>query len=191
MATLEQIIDEARALSPAEKLKLRQALDHQLAQAAPAQSRAIESIWVERNRDKYLGQWVALEGDTLIALADDNFYPVTLTDISLAEAQNNTHRVNELKAIRAERFELMARLAQLPPDTIFFTQITMEAAEDTDFLQAMNKAHITSNRKRISFSTRLLGGAGACSASLKKPAIVPRLSAGSEQWLRLQTDGSA
>jgi len=36
----------------------------------------------------------------------------------------------------------MKRLAQLPPDTIFFTQITMEAAEDPDFLEAMNKAHI-------------------------------------------------
>jgi hypothetical protein len=68
MATLEQIIDEARALSPAEKLKLRQTLDRELGQAAaPAQSRAIESNWVERHRDKYLGRWVALEGDTLIA----------------------------------------------------------------------------------------------------------------------------
>jgi hypothetical protein len=67
MATLEQIIDEARALSPAEKLKLRQTLDRELEQAAPAQSRAIESNWVERHRDKYVGQWVALEGDTLIA----------------------------------------------------------------------------------------------------------------------------
>src|SRR5712692_6599998 len=67
MATLEQIIDEARALSAAEKLKLRQALDHELEQAAPAQSRVVESAWVERHRDKYLGQWVALEGDTLIA----------------------------------------------------------------------------------------------------------------------------
>ena len=36
----------------------------------------------------------------------------------------------------------MARLAQLPPDTIFFTQITMEAAEDPDFLDAMHAAHI-------------------------------------------------
>ena len=36
----------------------------------------------------------------------------------------------------------MDRLAQLPTDTIFFTQITMEAAEDTEFLEAMNKAHI-------------------------------------------------
>ena|SRR5258707_12294984 len=68
MATLEQIMDEAQALSPAEKLKLRQALDHELeAAAAPSQSRAVESTWVERHRDKYLGQWVALEGDTLIA----------------------------------------------------------------------------------------------------------------------------
>jgi hypothetical protein len=67
MATLEQIIDEARALSPAEKLKLRQALDHELEQAAPLHSGAIESTWVERHRDKYLDQWVALEGDTLIA----------------------------------------------------------------------------------------------------------------------------
>jgi hypothetical protein len=67
MATLEQIIDEARSLSPAEKLKLRQTLDRELEQVAPAQSRAMESNWVERHRDKYLGQWVALEGDTLIA----------------------------------------------------------------------------------------------------------------------------
>ena len=81
-------------------------------------------------------------GFRFIALADDNFYPVTLTDLRLAEAQHNTHRLNELKAIRAERFELMARLAQLPQDMIFFTQITMEAAEDTDFLDAMKAANI-------------------------------------------------
>ncbi len=81
-------------------------------------------------------------GFRFIALADDNFYPVTLTDLRLAEEQHNTARLNELKSIRAERFELMARLAKLPPDTIFFTQITMEAAEDVDFLDAMNAAHI-------------------------------------------------
>ena len=81
-------------------------------------------------------------GFRFIALADDNFYPVTLTDLRLAEAQHNIHRLNELKAIRAERFELMARLAQLPQDMVFFTQITMEAAEDTDFLDAMKAANI-------------------------------------------------
>ena len=53
-------------------------------------------------------------GFRFIALADDNFYPVTLTDLSLAAKQKNTARLNELKSIRAERFELMARLAKLP-----------------------------------------------------------------------------
>src|SRR5579864_6684925 len=81
-------------------------------------------------------------GFRFIALADDNFYPVSLTDIRLAEKQNNAHRVAELKAIRAERFELMSGLAQLPKDTVFFTQITMEAAEDPEFLDAMKKAKI-------------------------------------------------
>jgi hypothetical protein len=81
-------------------------------------------------------------GYRFIALADDNFYPVTLTDIELARRQNNTTRVKALEAIRAERFALMDGLAQLPGDTIFFTQITMEAAEDPAFLAAMRRAHI-------------------------------------------------
>ncbi len=81
-------------------------------------------------------------GFRFIALADDNFYPVTLTDLKLARRQNNIPRIQELSAIRTERLNLMRRLAQLPPDTVFFTQITMEAAEDPDFLEAMRKAHI-------------------------------------------------
>ena len=36
----------------------------------------------------------------------------------------------------------MARLALLPSDMVFFTQITMEAAEDPSFLDAMRKANI-------------------------------------------------
>jgi radical SAM superfamily enzyme YgiQ (UPF0313 family) len=81
-------------------------------------------------------------GFRFIALADDNFYPVSLTDIRLAERQQNQPRVDELKRIRAERFELMAHLAELPKDMIFFTQITMESAEDPEFLAARNKARI-------------------------------------------------
>ncbi len=80
-------------------------------------------------------------GFRYILLADDNFYPVSLTDLKLA-ARNNPARLQELQRIRAERFELMSRLEQLPPDTVFFTQITMEAAEDREFLQAMRRAHI-------------------------------------------------
>jgi radical SAM superfamily enzyme YgiQ (UPF0313 family) len=98
----------------------------------------------QRSSDAVLEEIVQLRrlGYRFIALADDNFYPVTLTDIQLAERQNNQARVEELRGLRAERFELMERLAELPSDTIMFTQITMEAAEDPDFLDAMRKARI-------------------------------------------------
>ncbi len=81
-------------------------------------------------------------GFRFVALADDNFYPVTLADLAMAERQRNIPRLEQLKALRAERFELMERLAELPSDMIFFTQITMEAAEDPAFLAAMKKANI-------------------------------------------------
>ena len=81
-------------------------------------------------------------GFRFIALADDNFYPVTLEDLAMADRRDDKTHLNELKAIRAERFELMAQLARLPDDSVFFTQITMEAAEDPDFLDAMRNAHI-------------------------------------------------
>ncbi len=98
----------------------------------------------QRSSDVVIEEIVQLRrmGFRFIALADDNFYPVTLTDMRLAEEQHNTERLNELKTIRAERFSLMGRLAQLPSDTVFFTQITMEAAEDPEFLDAMQAAHI-------------------------------------------------
>lgn len=98
----------------------------------------------QRSAESVIPEIVQLRqlGYRFIALADDNFYPVTLTDISLARRQNNLPRVAELVALRAERFELMERLAQLPGDIVFFTQITMEAAEDPEFLDAMRKAHI-------------------------------------------------
>jgi radical SAM superfamily enzyme YgiQ (UPF0313 family) len=81
-------------------------------------------------------------GFRYVALADDNFYPVTLHDLEAASRRGDSHRFEQLSAMRAERFELMARLALLPSDTVFFTQITMEAAEDPDFLDAMRKANI-------------------------------------------------
>jgi radical SAM superfamily enzyme YgiQ (UPF0313 family) len=98
----------------------------------------------QRTSDGVIEEIVQLRrlGFRFIALADDNFYPVTLTDLQLAEKQGNTHRIAELQAMRAERFELMERLAELPSDMVFFTQITMEAGEDTQFLDAMRKARI-------------------------------------------------
>ena len=81
-------------------------------------------------------------GFRFIALADDNFYPVTLEDLRMASRRNDPSHLEQLKATRAERFELMAGLERLPSDTVFFTQITMEAAEDPEFLDAMRRAHI-------------------------------------------------
>ena len=78
MATLEQIIEEARGLSPSEKSKLRQALDRELEQQAPVESskpgyftNEQERAWLDAHRDEYLGQWVALDGDHLVAHGTD------------------------------------------------------------------------------------------------------------------------
>ena len=98
----------------------------------------------QRGVDAVVGEIVELRrrGFRFVALADDNFYPVTLTDLAMAERQGNAARLEQLRALRAERFELMDRLAQLPSDMVFFTQITMEAAEDDAFLDAMRRANI-------------------------------------------------
>ena len=81
-------------------------------------------------------------GYRFIALADDNFYPVSQEDLRMAGRRANPAELQRLTAIRNERFELMDRLAQLPADMVFFTQITMEAAEDPEFLDAMRRANI-------------------------------------------------
>ena len=98
----------------------------------------------QRHFESVVDEIVSLRrlGFRFIALADDNFYPVTLTDLRLAREQNNTARLEELMALRKERFQLMEEMARLPKDMVFFTQITMEAAEDDDFLDAMRKANI-------------------------------------------------
>jgi hypothetical protein len=81
-------------------------------------------------------------GFRFIVLADDNFYPVTLEDLRMAGRRQDRSHLDQLTAIRAERFALMAALEFLPADTVFLTQITMEAAEDPEFLDAMRRAHI-------------------------------------------------
>jgi radical SAM superfamily enzyme YgiQ (UPF0313 family) len=98
----------------------------------------------QRTTDAVIEEIVDLRrrGFRFIALADDNFYPVALKDIEVADRRENKARRDELLALRAERFELMERMALLPKDMIFFTQITMEAAEDPEFLDAMVRARI-------------------------------------------------
>jgi radical SAM superfamily enzyme YgiQ (UPF0313 family) len=98
----------------------------------------------QRHVDRVLAEVVELRrrGFRFIALADDNFYPVTLEDLRMASRRKDPAQLEQLKATRAERFELMDGLARLPADTVFFTQITMEAAEDPEFLDAMRRANI-------------------------------------------------
>ncbi len=98
----------------------------------------------QRTADAVVGEIVELrrKGFRFIALADDNFYPITLTDIKVASRRADQTQRIALEAQRAERFELMEKLAKLPSDMVFFTQITMEAAEDPAFLDAMQRAHI-------------------------------------------------
>jgi radical SAM superfamily enzyme YgiQ (UPF0313 family) len=81
-------------------------------------------------------------GFRFVLLADDNFYPVSMADLKMAQRRADKARLTELMDLREERFELMRRLAQLPRDMVFYTQITMEAAEDPEFLAAMRQARI-------------------------------------------------
>ena len=98
----------------------------------------------QRTVDRVVREIVELRrrGFRFIALADDNFYPVTFADLAQASRRADPARLDELNALRQERFDLMARLAELPDDMVFYTQITMEAAEDPAFLDAMKRARI-------------------------------------------------
>ena len=82
------------------------------------------------------------KGFRFVLLADDNFYPVTLADLAAADRRSDKRQLGTLTALRQERFDLMAQLEQLPDDMVFYTQITMEAAEDPEFLAAMKRARI-------------------------------------------------
>ena len=98
----------------------------------------------EHGADAIIREIVELrrKGFRFVVLADDNFYPVTLQDLKQAEGLENPQRLDELQAMRKERFELMERLSELPEDMVFFTQITMEVADDPEFLEAMSAARI-------------------------------------------------
>ena len=98
----------------------------------------------QRTVDRVVREIIELRriGFRFILLADDNFYPVTFEDLAHARRRSDPARLRQLEALREERFALMARLADLPDDLVFYTQITMEAAEDPEFLDAMKRAKI-------------------------------------------------
>jgi radical SAM superfamily enzyme YgiQ (UPF0313 family) len=98
----------------------------------------------QRPADAVIDEVVALRrmGYRFIALADDNFYSVSLQDLAQAERRDDKSHYNMLRSLRSERFRLMNRLSKIDSNIIYFTQITMEAAEDEEFLRAMRSAGI-------------------------------------------------
>ena len=72
----------------------------------------------QRGVDRVVREIVELRrlGFRFIALADDNFYPVTFEDLAQARRRADPSRLQQLQALREERLELMAQLAKLPDD---------------------------------------------------------------------------
>jgi hypothetical protein len=74
MSTLQQILEEAMKLPPEDRHRLRAALDSLEANGDAALAyinNEQERAWIEAHREQYLNQWVALDGDRLIAHGAD------------------------------------------------------------------------------------------------------------------------
>ena len=85
-------------------------------------------------------KWLHRAGFRLVMFADDNFYPYTRDDITNARSDEDRSR---LEAGLRQRFDLLNRLeTEIPKDMHFFTQITMEVADDPEYLSAMKKGRI-------------------------------------------------
>ena len=107
------------------------------------------SVWVQdgrvprlRTNDGILAeaQYLYRAGFRFIMFADDNFYPYTREDIANARTLAERER---LETGMEQRFDLLERLAEETPDDLFFfTQITMEVADDPEYLAAMKKARL-------------------------------------------------
>ena len=107
------------------------------------------SVWVQdgrvprvRTNDAILQEVHALyqAGFRVIMFADDNFYPYTREDIANAR---DAEQKKVLEAGLENRFEMLDRLAnEVPKDMFFCTQITMEVADDPEYLAAMRKARV-------------------------------------------------
>ncbi len=74
MATLEQIIEEAKKLPADDQRRLRAALTalESNGDTTPAyRTNEQERAWIDAHREEYLDHWVALDGDRLVAHGTD------------------------------------------------------------------------------------------------------------------------
>ena len=79
-------------------------------------------------------------GFRLVMFADDNFYPYTRDDIRQARTDEQRKQLEEGLE---QRLDLLGRLAtEIPKDMFFCTQITMEVADDPEYLAAMKEAGV-------------------------------------------------
>ncbi len=78
--TFEQAINLVRGLPPRDRRRVREWIDaqeHQPPQAMPLTLQEREARfrralqWIDENKANYLGQWVALDGDRLLATGTD------------------------------------------------------------------------------------------------------------------------
>jgi radical SAM superfamily enzyme YgiQ (UPF0313 family) len=107
------------------------------------------SVWVQdgrvprlRSNDAIVTELLYLyrEGFRLVMFADDNFYPYTRADIEQAKTPEARRQLEEGYE---ERLDLLKRLAvDVPGDMHFCTQITMEVADDPEYLAAMKRGRI-------------------------------------------------
>jgi Family of unknown function (DUF5678) len=92
MATLEQILEDAKQLTVEEQRRLRVALEALDANGdtRPAyRTNEQERAWINAHRDQYLGYWVALDGDHLIAHGVD---ARTVYQAARARSRNSVYR---------------------------------------------------------------------------------------------------
>lgn len=107
------------------------------------------SVWVQDGRVPRLRANDAIvqevhqlyrAGFRVVMFADDNFYPYSRADIANAR---NAEQKRSLEAGLAERMDLLNLLAEeVPKDMSFITQITIEVADDPEYLAAMKRAHV-------------------------------------------------
>jgi Family of unknown function (DUF5678) len=77
--TLEEVLAGIDALSPQDRRQVRSALKedsskpattapvHRATRGLPVKDMIREAAWLEQHREEYVGQWVALDGERLVA----------------------------------------------------------------------------------------------------------------------------
>ncbi len=79
-ATFEQAVEVVRALPSKDRQRLRNWMDEQIKSNAQTKRTSLEDDlarykkmqeWLNQNREQYMGQWVCLDGDRLIAHGTD------------------------------------------------------------------------------------------------------------------------